>query len=410
MSNLSYNEKYTIMTNRVIFADYIARKELNAQGNPLAINIGQPNNEASIFTCIRDGEVHTTGAELAGYLNEATIAAYPPRLPDPPTSLCVIPSDSILTIIFVPGFNGYTSITDYKYSTDGITYTSLGQNTSPVLISGLTNGTVYTITLKAVNAIGMSVASSSITAAPIPSSFNPGDIPDINLWLDSQLSGNVMVTGGRVTRWNDRAVSNNFTANATGIINYAQPGINGRPSLNFATAVPTTTYLQNTSLNLAPTNQLSLFMVLSQTSTGAGNSELFYTRNNYTYFDLFNNTNSTGELSLNARNSTQQSTGSNIVNSTNNMITVILDASGSVFLNGNETNISGTTFMGLTLNSPLRWAISGGAFKGYIGEVVAYPSILLVSARQRVEGYLAWKWGLQGSLANGHPYKDSPPT
>jgi hypothetical protein len=92
------------------------------------------------------------------------------------------------------------------------------------------------------------------------------------------------------------------------------------------------------------------------------------------------------------------------------MITVILDASGSVFLNGNETNISGTTFMGLTLNSPLRWAISGGAFKGYIGEVVAYPSILLVSARQRVEGYLAWKWGLQGSLANGHPYKDSPPT
>jgi hypothetical protein len=46
MSNLSYNEKYNIMTNRVIFADYIARKELNLQGNPLAINIGQPNNEA----------------------------------------------------------------------------------------------------------------------------------------------------------------------------------------------------------------------------------------------------------------------------------------------------------------------------------------------------------------------------
>ena len=28
--------------------------------------------------------------------------------------------------------------------------------------------------------------------------------------------------------------------------------------------------------------------------------------------------------------------------------------------------------------------------------------------RQKVEGYLAWKWGLQASLDASHPYKDAP--
>jgi hypothetical protein len=408
MSNLSYNEKYNIMTNRVIFADYIARKELNLQGNPLALNIGQPNNEASIYTSIRDGQVHTTAAEYASYLGQSTIITYPPTLPDPPTSLSVIPSDSALTIIFIAGFNGNTPITDYLFSTDGSIYTPLGQTGNPVNISGLTNGTVYTISLKAVNSIGQSIASSSVTAAPIPSSFNPATVSGINLWLDAQVAANVILSGTQVSAWNDRAGSNNFTKNATGIINYAQPGINDRPALNFITATPTTTYLYNT-MNITPTNQLSLFMVLSQTGSGVGNSELFYTRTSYVNFDLFNNTNSTGILSLNARSATQRITGSNIVNSTNNIISVVLDTTGSVYLNGSPTSIASTSFAGTSLNASFEWAISAGAFKGFIGEVITYPSVLSDTNRQKIEGYLAWKWGLQASLPIGHPYKNAPP-
>lgn len=30
--------------------------------------------------------------------------------------------------------------------------------------------------------------------------------------------------------------------------------------------------------------------------------------------------------------------------------------------------------------------------------------------RQQIEGYLAWKWGLQGNLPASHPYKNAPPT
>jgi hypothetical protein len=150
-------------------------------------------------------------------------------------------------------------------------------------------------------------------------------------------------------------------------------------------------------------------MVLSQTGTGAGNSELFYTKTSYINFDLFNNTNSTGILSLNARSATQRSTGSNIVNSTNNIISVILDTTGSVYLNGSATSVASTSFAGTSLNASFDWAISAGAFKGYIGEVITYPSVLTDTNRQKIEGYLAWKWGLQGSLPIGHPYKNAPP-
>ena len=43
-------------------------------------------------------------------------------------------------------------------------------------------------------------------------------------------------------------------------------------------------------------------------------------------------------------------------------------------------------------------------FNGIIYEVLIYNSSLATAQRQAVEGYLAWKWGFQASLAAGHPY------
>jgi hypothetical protein len=65
--------------------------------------------------------------------------------------------------------NGGSAITNYKYSIDGTTYTALSPTdaSSPITIPGLTNGTVYTIFLKAVNANGDSSASSSVSVTPV---------------------------------------------------------------------------------------------------------------------------------------------------------------------------------------------------------------------------------------------------
>ena len=49
-------------------------------------------------------------------------------------------------------------------------------------------------------------------------------------------------------------------------------------------------------------------------------------------------------------------------------------------------------------------------FNGNISEVVIYNSIASTQTRQKIEGYLAWKWGLTGSLPNSHPYKTVQPS
>jgi hypothetical protein len=54
---------------------------------------------------------------------------------------------------------------------------------------------------------------------------------------------------------------------------------------------------------------------------------------------------------------------------------------------------------------------SGGNayFGGKIHEVMYFSSELTDFAVRRLEGYLAWKWGAQANLVNGHPFKTSRP-
>ena len=56
----------------------------------------------------------------------------------------------------------------------------------------------------------------------------------------------------------------------------------------------------------------------------------------------------------------------------------------------------------------------GGGKAGYyancqFGEVVITNAQQSTSDRQKMEGYLAWKWGIQGNLSASHPYKTAAP-
>ena len=46
---------------------------------------------------------------------------------------------------------------------------------------------------------------------------------------------------------------------------------------------------------------------------------------------------------------------------------------------------------------------------GTISEVLIYNAVLTTTKRQEIEGYLAWKWGIQTSLPTIHPYKSAAP-
>jgi len=46
---------------------------------------------------------------------------------------------------------------------------------------------------------------------------------------------------------------------------------------------------------------------------------------------------------------------------------------------------------------------------GALGEVIFTDGTETTAKRQRLEGYLAWKWGLVSNLPSEHPYKSAPP-
>ena len=52
---------------------------------------------------------------------------------------------------------------------------------------------------------------------------------------------------------------------------------------------------------------------------------------------------------------------------------------------------------------------TGWGTHGAISEVIFTDGLEDLETQQKIEGYLAWKWGTQGSLASDHPYKTGRP-
>jgi hypothetical protein len=109
----------------------------------------------------------TSGSSTASSPVTATTV---PQAPTIGTASSV--SATSVSLTFTAGSTGGSAITNYKYSTNGSTYTALSpaQTSSPLTISGLTTNQSYNIYIKAVNANGDSLASSaSNSVTPVPS-------------------------------------------------------------------------------------------------------------------------------------------------------------------------------------------------------------------------------------------------
>jgi len=85
--------------------------------------------------------------------------------------------------------------------------------------------------------------------------------------------------------------------------------------------------------------------------------------------------------------------------------------SGTGILYGNGTAASPTVtqltgtgtdvYIGARFGTP-----PANPWNGYVAEVIIYKDrVLPTTQRQQVEGYLAWKWGLQNNLPSDHPYR-----
>lgn len=107
------------------------------------------------------GNTRTVGAtNFAGAWESTPIAT---TMPDAPTSLVATAGNGQLSLTFKTAATGGSNISNYKYSLNDGAYVACDPavTVGPIVITGLTNGTPYTVKLKAVNANGESTESAT---------------------------------------------------------------------------------------------------------------------------------------------------------------------------------------------------------------------------------------------------------
>ncbi len=121
---------------------------------------------ASVYAANIIGNSSTTTGNSSGVIG--TVSA--------PTSLVATAGNAQISIAFNQVTNG-DSVIYYRYSTNGVDYVVNSATTSPVVVTGLTNGTSYTIYLQAVGATnGAGPASASVVATPIAPATGPAPV------------------------------------------------------------------------------------------------------------------------------------------------------------------------------------------------------------------------------------------
>jgi hypothetical protein len=254
----------------------------------------------------------------------------------------------------------------------------------------------------------------------LPPFTTPNGISGCQLWLDAADSATITGTTS-VTAWRDKSVNGYSFTNASysaGTITLSS--LNSKSTINLGTNVMTTSSFPWTTWNTiffvvsADTWMYSSALVLT------GLQAYFYTANwqlifNFNIFEDANIARETGILyglgllnkyciiSVGYGGGTQASNYA--VNGTVRYTT-------SGISSGNGTITPGTEIPQSTLTTAPLW-LNGGSTYNYgtsqVAEIIHYDNELTNSQRQQVEGYLAWKWGLQSSLPSTHPYSKFAP-
>ncbi|MDI9239079.1 autotransporter domain-containing protein [Lysobacter sp. LF1] len=111
--------------------------------------------------------IDVVGNAAPAYTSGSTHTVAIPTAPDAPTIGAATPNNGQVSVAFTaPVNNGGSAITVYTVTSSPGGLTASGAS-SPIVVTGLTNGQSYTFTVTATNAIGTSVASSA-TAAVTP--------------------------------------------------------------------------------------------------------------------------------------------------------------------------------------------------------------------------------------------------
>jgi hypothetical protein len=258
----------------------------------------------------------------------------------------------------------------------------------------------------------------SVTIKERLSGFNPLSINGCQLWMDASdsSSGSMNLSGSTVTQWKDKSGNGNNTTAYSGTPTLVSSAINGRSAISMSGG-----YFTGPFATANTGTQVHAFAVISiDASSGVWPRPLSLGRpgehdfNDPTTTFAIIRYSGSQDVAI-GRNGQYLNVGFPsysspfLVQSSHNGPTEFMSINGNLTVNSLNTGQTGNfniTSYGLGINTNTSDYF---VWNGYYAEVLYYNVQLSTDDRQKVEGYLAWKWGLQGNLPSGHPYKGSAP-
>ena len=234
-----------------------------------------------------------------------------------------------------------------------------------------------------------------------PKLWRPTEITTA-LWLDAEDTSTITLNGATVSQWADKSGNGRNAVQATAA-NQPTTGtrtINSRNALDFDGADDR---LTNTTL-FVPQPHSVFGVVQDDISSGF---RVWWTGDSNAARALIYNTSANERVLWAGVSNVANGTATNNpelwgaeFNGASSKL--YINGTGGAAGNSGPNSINGY-WVGAENSSP------SNKWNGLIGEVIVVGSVLSTDNRQKLEGYLAWKWGLQSNLPVGHPYKNTPP-
>ncbi|MFA6190248.1 MAG: DUF2341 domain-containing protein [Candidatus Staskawiczbacteria bacterium] len=186
---IEYEYQYTLCVTDAVDNLCGGGDDVFSASNAKLIDSGDDYDFTAISTVSTPGDYYFHIRVLYGSTSSSAFSSFTAvaTFPDPPTGVSAVAGNEQATVSFTaPASNGGSEITNYTVTSNpgGLTETGL---TTPIIITGLTNGTSYTFTMTATNIIGTGLSSSPPSDAVIPMTV-PGIINSL-----SASAGNMQV-------------------------------------------------------------------------------------------------------------------------------------------------------------------------------------------------------------------------
>jgi hypothetical protein len=242
----------------------------------------------------------------------------------------------------------------------------------------------------------------------------PTQISGCVLWLDASDSATFTLSGNNVTQWRDKSGLGNHGA-PIGTVTRTTAAFGGRASVAFnGTTIRGSVSITGTTLTVLAVYQPNVLVgdrdqrVVSFASPGEGDWSGIARTTGINIQGGGSKLTTYRNLTMIAESMVSHVAGVAVVGCSQ-----YTGTAGAVFLDGVEGNALAATSGNFAISTyGLANQASGSpeTLNGNIAEVIVYTTSLTTTQRQQVEGYLAWKWGLQANLpASTHPYRTFKP-